>query len=92
MAAGAAAMKTTGAMPDAAIFIRVDIDERVQQDAELCRRLAELCPVDIFALEEREGRPPRLTTVERNLDECTLCDLCIEAAGDAVRVVKLYRE
>lgn len=68
-----------------AMFIRVDIDESVQRDAPLRARLAEVCPVDIFALEGE-----RLATVEANLDECTLCDLCIEAAGDGVRVVKLY--
>ena len=70
-----------------AMFIRVDIDESVQQDADLRARLVEVCPVDIFALEGG-----RLETVESNLDECTLCDLCIEAAGDAVRVVKLYEQ
>lgn len=70
-----------------AMFIRVDIDDSVQQDAALRARLAEICPVDIFALDGE-----RLDTVESNLDECTLCDLCIEAAGDAVRVVKLYEE
>ena len=70
-----------------AMFIRVDIDESVQQDADLRARLVEVCPVDIFALEGG-----RLETVESNLDECTLCDLCIEVAGDAVRVVKLYEE
>ncbi len=70
-----------------AMFIRVDIDDSVQQDAGLRTRLAEICPVDIFALDGE-----RLETVESNLDECTLCDLCIEAAGDAVRVVKLYEE
>ena len=59
----------------------------MQQDADLRARLVEVCPVDIFALEGG-----RLETVESNLDECTLCDLCIEAAGDAVRVVKLYEE
>ena len=71
-----------------AMFIRVDIDEAVQQDADLCKQLVEVCPVDIFAL-EHSGR---VTTVEDNLDECTLCDLCIGAAGDRVRVVRLYRE
>ena len=70
-----------------AMFIRVDIDDSVQQDAGLRARLAEICPVDIFAIEGE-----RLETVESNLDECTLCDLCLEAAGDAVRVVKLYEE
>ena len=70
-----------------AMFIRVDIEESVQQDADLRARLVEVCPVDIFAIEGG-----RLETVESNLDECTLCDLCIEAAGDAVRVVKLYEQ
>ena len=71
-----------------AMFIRVDIDDSVQQDAELCARLVEICPVDIFAAHDSGG----VATVEANLDECTLCDLCIDAAGDAVRVVKLYEE
>jgi len=71
-----------------AMFIRVEIDDSVQQDAELCARLVEVCPVDIFAAREGGG----VATVEANLDECTLCDLCIDAAGDAVRVVKLYEE
>ena len=67
------------------MFIRVDIDDSVQRDPALRARLAEVCPVDIFA--DGGGR---LETVDANLDECTLCDLCVEAAGDAVRVVKLY--
>ncbi|MEE8421330.1 MAG: hypothetical protein V3S31_00985 [Dehalococcoidia bacterium] len=71
-----------------AMFIRVDIDDAVQQDGDLCRQLVEVCPVDIFALDDGG----RVATVDDNLDECTLCDLCIDAAGDAVRVVKLYRE
>ena len=72
----------------AAMFIRVEIDDAVQQDADLCKQLVEVCPVDIFALEDGG----KVGTVEENLDECTLCDLCIGAAGDRVRVVKLYRE
>jgi NAD-dependent dihydropyrimidine dehydrogenase PreA subunit len=72
-----------------AMFIRVEIDEAVQSDPALCKRLVEVCPVDIFALEESG----RVTTVEQNLDECTLCDLCIQASPEGqVRVVKLYRE
>lgn len=68
-----------------AMFIRVDIDEAVQSDEALQKRLVELCPVDIF---KQDGG--RLVTVEDNLDECTLCDLCIDAAGPKVQVVKLY--
>ena len=70
-----------------AMFIRVDLGASVHGDASLRARLAEVCPVDIFA---DEGG--RLETVEANLDECTLCDLCVEAAGDLVRVVRLYAE
>jgi NAD-dependent dihydropyrimidine dehydrogenase PreA subunit len=73
----------------AAMFIRVDIDPAVQSDPALCKQLVEVCPVDIFAL-DGEGH---VTTVENNLDECTLCDLCIHASpAGQVRVVKLYRE
>ena len=31
-----------------------------------------------------------MAIVENNLDECTLCDLCMQASPDGVRVVKLY--
>lgn len=69
-----------------AMFIRVDIDDSVQRDPDLCKKLVSVCPVDIFALNDSG----RVTTVDENLDECTLCDLCLDAAGSAVRVVKLY--
>ena len=71
-----------------AMFIRVDIADGVQPDEVLCKQLVEVCPVDIFAL----GDGGTVGTVEENLDECTLCDLCIDAAGEGVRVVTLYRE
>jgi len=70
-----------------AMFIRVDIAESVQADGALQQKLVEACPVDIFTIEGE-----RVVTVDDNLDECTLCDLCIQAAGDKVAVVKLYRE
>jgi NAD-dependent dihydropyrimidine dehydrogenase PreA subunit len=35
----------------------------------------------------------KLRVVEENLDECVLCDLCIEAAPNgAVEVRKLYQQ
>jgi NAD-dependent dihydropyrimidine dehydrogenase PreA subunit len=71
----------------AAMFIRVDVAPTVQADPELCKRLVEVCPVDIFRLDEQG----HVATVEDHLDECTLCDLCIQAAPDRVQVVKLYR-
>ncbi len=49
--------------------------------------LTEACPVDIFA-QTPDGS---LEIVERNLDECVLCRLCLDAAPDgAVRIIKLY--
>jgi NAD-dependent dihydropyrimidine dehydrogenase PreA subunit len=68
------------------LFIRVEVADSVRSDAELARRLEEACPVDIFA---SEGGGVRI--VEENLDECVLCELCLDAAPPgAVRVVKLY--
>ena len=71
------------------MFIDVEVDPVVSTDTALVRTLVEACPVDIFAANE-EGR---LTIVEMNLDECTLCDLCKDAAPDgAVRIIKLYED
>jgi NAD-dependent dihydropyrimidine dehydrogenase PreA subunit len=70
-----------------AMFIRVDIPEDVQAEEPLRKQLVEVCPVDIFALDGE-----RVVTVEANLDECTLCDLCIEASNGRVAVIKLYEE
>jgi NAD-dependent dihydropyrimidine dehydrogenase PreA subunit len=68
------------------IFIEVDVDESLAGDAELARKLEEVCPVDIFA--DDGGR---VAIVHSNLDECVLCELCLDAAPDgAVRVKKLY--
>jgi NAD-dependent dihydropyrimidine dehydrogenase PreA subunit len=65
------------------IFIDVDIDESVAGDAELAAKLEEVCPVDIFAAEDG-----RATVVRENLDECVLCELCIQAAPPGTVVVK----
>jgi NAD-dependent dihydropyrimidine dehydrogenase PreA subunit len=68
------------------LFIDVEVDQSVRGDAELARKLEQACPVDIYA--EREGR---VEVVEENLDECVLCDLCIQAAPrGTIRVLKLY--
>jgi NAD-dependent dihydropyrimidine dehydrogenase PreA subunit len=70
------------------LFIAVDVDDDAAADAELARKLAEVCPVDIFAA---DGGSLRL--VEENLDECVLCRLCLDASPEgAVRVIKLYDE
>jgi NAD-dependent dihydropyrimidine dehydrogenase PreA subunit len=70
-----------------ALFIAVEVDDSVARDAELAAKLEEVCPVDIFARRD-DGT---LRIVERNLDECVLCELCINAAPPGtVKVVKLY--
>jgi len=68
------------------VFIDVEVDAAVAADAELARKLEEVCPVDIFAATDSG-----VEIVEKNLDECVLCNLCVDAAPEAgVRVVKLY--
>jgi NAD-dependent dihydropyrimidine dehydrogenase PreA subunit len=68
------------------VFIRVEVDESERGDAELACRLEEACPVDIFA-----ASGGRVEIVDENLDECVLCELCLDAAPPgAVRVVKRY--
>ncbi len=71
----------------AGLFIDVKVDAAVASDAGLVDKLVEVCPVGIFAKND-DGT---LAIVEENLDECTLCDLCLEAAPDGgVKVIKLY--
>ena len=67
------------------LFIDVRVDEKVASDAVLAAKLVEVCPVSIF-----EAAESGLRIVEENLDECTLCDLCIEAVPKGVVVKKLY--
>ena len=68
------------------LFIDVQVSGAHANDAALAKKLEEACPVDIFAAGDAGVR-----IVAENLDECTLCDLCIQAAPPgAVRVIKLY--
>ncbi len=69
------------------IFIAVEVDDAVAADAAVAAKLAEVCPVDIFA--DADGH---VEIVERNLDECVLCRLCLDAVADGVRVLKLYED
>ncbi|HEU4392418.1 MAG TPA: hypothetical protein VFR04_02145 [Solirubrobacterales bacterium] len=70
------------------VFIDVEVDSSVAGDAELARKLEEVCPVDIF-----KAGDSGVEVVEENLDECVLCNLCIDAAPDGtVRVIKLYEQ
>ncbi len=71
----------------AGMFIDVEVDPSVATDPALAKTLVEVCPVNIFAL----APDATLAIVESNLDECTLCDLCLKAAPPGtVRILKLY--
>ena len=70
----------------AGLFIDVVISDNVKADAALARKLEEVCPVSIFRASESG-----VAIDESNLDECVLCDLCIEAAPEGtLKIVKLY--
>ncbi len=68
------------------MFIRVEVGEPLASDAESAKRLAGICPVDIFA-----AAPEGVGIVDENLDECILCGLCLAVGpAGAVRIIKLY--
>ena len=70
----------------AGMFIEVAVDAKVSGDKELSKKLDEVCPVSIF-----DSSGDTLRIVEENLDECVLCDLCLEVGPKgAVQVRKLY--
>ena len=70
----------------AGTFIDVEISDAVRGDAELAKKLEEACPVDIYA--DAGGRTE---VVEKNLDECILCEMCVRIAPPGeLRVIKLY--
>ena len=68
------------------LFIDVSVSDSVSGDVELAKKLEEVCPVDIYA-----ATPSGVEVREQQLDECVLCELCLDAAPPgAVRVIKLY--
>jgi ferredoxin-like protein FixX len=78
-----------------ALFIDVEVDDAVARDPALVAKLAEVCPVDIFATADDGDGDGMLRIKEENLDECVLCRLCLNVVDQAgmpggVRVIKLY--
>lgn len=68
-------------------FIAVEVSDEAAADSQLAARLAEACPVDIYAQRDGDG----LAIVAENLDECVLCRLCLDASPPGtVKVIKLY--
>ena len=56
-------------------FIEVEVSGEAATDPEIAKKLEEVCPVDIFKA-AGEG----VQIVRENLDECVLCELCLDAA------------
>ena len=72
-----------------ALFIEVEVTPTAAKDAEIVKKLVEVCPVNIFAAATNGG----IDIIDKHLDECTLCELCLNAAPPgAVRVKRLYGE
>ncbi len=68
------------------VFIEVEVDASIADDAALAAKLEEVCPVDIF-----KNAGGHVEIVDANVDECVLCKLCLEAApAGTVHIKKLY--
>jgi NAD-dependent dihydropyrimidine dehydrogenase PreA subunit len=68
------------------VFIDVEVDASIRDDAAIAAKLEEVCPVDIF-----KNADGQVEIVDSNVDECVLCKLCLEAApAGTVHVRKLY--
>ena len=71
---------------EAGTFIEIVVDDQIANDAEIAKKLEEVCPVDIF-----KATGSGVEVVLENVDECVLCELCLDAAPDGtVTVKKLY--
>jgi ferredoxin-like protein FixX len=69
------------------MFIDVVVAPAAAKDPAVAKKLIEVCPVNIF----QQAADGSLLVSDDNLDECTLCDLCLQATPvGTVRVVKLY--
>ncbi len=67
-------------------FIDVRVDASIASDPEIAKKLEEVCPVSIF----KAGRDG-VRVDEANLDECVLCDLCLDVVpGGHIEIIKLY--
>jgi NAD-dependent dihydropyrimidine dehydrogenase PreA subunit len=69
------------------LFIDVKVDAEVAKDPEIAAKLAEVCPVNIFV-----AGKGGVSIAEKELDECVLCDLCLDVAPGKVHIVKLYEQ
>jgi NAD-dependent dihydropyrimidine dehydrogenase PreA subunit len=68
------------------VFIDIEVDNSIKNDAAIAAKLEDVCPVDIY-----KDAGGTVEIVDSNVDECVLCRLCIEASPPGtVHVKKLY--
>jgi NAD-dependent dihydropyrimidine dehydrogenase PreA subunit len=65
------------------MFIDVEVDDEIRSQADIAQKLEDACPVDIF-----KNADGKVEIVDENLDECVLCELCLDAAPPGTVVVK----
>jgi ferredoxin-like protein FixX len=70
-----------------AVFINITFDaERIKP--EIARALVTVCPVNIFGVSNEQ-----LAVRPEELDECTLCEMClVTAPAGALVIHKLYKD
>jgi NAD-dependent dihydropyrimidine dehydrogenase PreA subunit len=77
-----------GNMSSISEFIQVTVDMTKCAGIAKCGGCVHVCPVSIFG---KNGDQPAI--VEKNLDECILCELCLQACTPgAITIRKLYDE
>ena len=62
-------------MSEHGVFIEVELDPGIATDGELARKLEE-----VARSTSSSGENGRVDVVRENLDECVLCELCLDAA------------
>lgn len=67
-------------------FLEIVVDQDKCRSHKCSQACAAICPVDIFRVDNRGD----LVVLEENVDECVLCELCIQACPDGVTIRKLY--
>ncbi|MDP6772203.1 MAG: hypothetical protein QF704_15975 [Anaerolineales bacterium] len=69
------------------MFIHIDVN-RTKLTPDQAESLVNICPVDIFFLDDNI-----IDTNSNREDECTLCELCLETSPkDAIAINKSYSD